>query len=506
MKHALDHRRLSRLPLRPLSLRRSLPSLLSLSLSLSLALSSAFSGCASTPGTGPQEPPAPPQTRADRWQAPLPAGGGETGADIDADIARWWQRFDDPLLPPLVRAAQAASPTLASAAARIERARATRVAAGAGLLPSVNAVGSANQGRRVLGVPVAGNASLGLQAAWEIDLFGGGAAGRDAAQARLEGAQAGWHDVQVSVAAEVATSYASLRACEAQRTQAEADAESRAQTARLTDLSARAGFTAPADAALARASAAQGRNQAVSQRAACETQLKSLVELTDTPEAELRQRLAGRTAQVPVPPTLAVPTLPAALLSRRPDLAEAARNVLAAAGDRVQAQAAERPCLSLSGALAAATLRSAGATTTGSTWAIGPLSVTFPLLDGGAAAAATSAARAEYDAAVAVYQGQVRRALREVEAALLALQSSSERQADASSAAQDFEASLRATEARQKGGLASLFDLEAARRSALAAQSALTDLQRERVAAWIALYRALGGGFDAAALNTAAAH
>jgi outer membrane protein TolC len=208
---------------------------------------------------------------------------------------------------------------------------------------------------------------------------------------------------------------------------------------------------------------------------------------------------------VPVPPTLAVPAVPSALLARRPDVAEAARNVLAAAGDRVRAQAAERPQLSLSGSISAATLRSAGTTLTGSTWSIGPLQVTFPLFDGGAAAANTRATRAEYDAAVAAYQGQLRRALREVEAALVALQSSSDREADARGAAQDFEISLRATEARQKGGLASLFDLEAARRSALVAQGALTDLQRERAAAWISLYRALGGGFDAAALTTAAA-
>ena len=464
---------------------------------LQLVLGQVLAGCASTTASGPQEPPAPPQSLVDRWQAPLPAGGG--------DIAGWWARFDDPLLPALVRAAQAASPTLASAAARIERARATRVTAGAGLLPAVDGVGSVSQGRGVLGMPVAGQASLGVQAAWEVDLFGGVAAGRDAAQARLEGAQAAWHDAQISVAAEVATSYAAFRACEAQRTQTEADADSRAQTARLTELSANAGFTAPADAALARASAAQGRNQAASQRAACDTQLKSLVELTDTPEAELRQRLAARTAQVPLPPTLAMPTVPAALLARRPDVAEAARNVLAAAGDRVRAQAAERPRLSLNGALAAATLRSAGSTFSGSTWSLGPLSVTFPLFDGGAAAANTRATRTEYDAAVAVYQGQLRRALREVEAALVALQSSSDREADARSAAQDFEASLRATEARQKGGLASLFDLETARRNALLSQSALTDLQRERAVAWISLYRALGGGFDATALNTAAA-
>ena len=186
----------------------------------------------------------------------------------------------------------------------------------------------------------------------------------------------------------------------------------------------------------------------------------------------------------------------AALLARRPDIAEAARNVMAAAGERAQAQARELPQVTLSGSLAGVTLRTGQESFSGTTWTLGPLAVNFPLFDGGARAAATAAAAAGYDEAVAAYRAQVRLAVREVEQALVALQSSAEREADALLAAQDFEASLRATEARQRGGLASLFDLEAARRNALAAQAALIDLQRERAQAWITLYRALGGGFD----------
>jgi outer membrane protein TolC len=94
--------------------------------------------------------------------------------------------------------------------------------------------------------------------------------------------------------------------------------------------------------------------------------------------------------------------------------------------------------------------------------------------------------------------------VREVESALVALRSASQGEADALSAAQDFETSLRATSARQQVGLASLFELEAARRNAVAAQSALIDLRRERVQAWISLVRALGGGWDPSRLDIAA--
>jgi outer membrane protein, multidrug efflux system len=286
--------------------------------------------------------------------------------------------------------------------------------------------------------------------------------------------------------------------------QARLDADSRAETSRLTELSTRAGFVAPADAALARAGAAQARSQAVSQRAACDTLVKSLVELSDIAEVDLRQQLAGNngvaTAKLPQPDPFVPPTLPATLLAQRPDLAEAARNVEAAAADRVQTQSRERPQVSLSGSIGGLSLRSNGTTTTGATWSFGPLSVSFPIFDGGARVAATVAARAGYDEAVAIYQAQVRRAVREVETSLVSLQATAEREADAKLAAQDFEASLRATQQRQKGGLASLFELETARRNAVAAQSALIELQRERATAWITLYRALGGGWDSSKL------
>jgi outer membrane protein, multidrug efflux system len=429
------------------------------------------------------------------WQAsaqPLAHGGSAT------QLAAWWAQFQDPALPTLINAAQAASPTLASARARIERARSSLATTGALLGPQLFVAGSASHGVSVPKAPEATNASLGLQASWELDLFGAGSAAKAAARARLQGAQAGWHEARVSLAADVATLYIAYRSCEAQLEQARIDAQSRAETSRLTALSAERGFTAPADAALARAGAAQARSQALAQQAACETQLKTLVELTAQPEPELRTLLAAGASQLPRPAPIAVATLPGQLLQQRPDLAEAARAVVAAAADSAQADARQRPQISISGSLAAASLKSAGVSTNGSVWSIGPLSVSFPLFDGGALAANSAAAKAGYDEAVALYQAALRRAVREVEASLVALDFTAQRERDADSAARDFEASLVATQARQRGGLASLLDLENARRNAVLANSALIELQRERAAAWVALYRALGGGWSPA--------
>jgi outer membrane protein, multidrug efflux system len=368
------------------------------------------------------------------------------------------------VLPGLIDAAQAASPTLASARARIERARATLAASDAAALPRVDAVGSAQRARSVPEAPAAGSAALGVQAGWELDLFGGVAASQRASAQRLRGAEAGWHEARVSLAAETATAYVNLRGCEAQLQQAQADARSREATARLTDQSAAAGFTAPADAALARAGAAQARSQARAQQAQCDTLVKGLVELTDRPNP-LRQQLAAATARLPqAGPGPAwrcrrsccssAPTSPPRAPPWRPPR------------PTWPPRADERPRVSFAGSLQLATLRSAGVSTNGSIWSIGPLQLSLPLFDGGSRRAATAAQQAAYDEAVAQLQASVRRALREVESALVALDSTAARERDVAAAAIDFEASLTATEARQRGGLASLLDLEAARRNA----------------------------------------
>ena len=434
-----------------------------------------------------------------QWQAPLPHNGQLT------DLTGWWQQFDDPLLPQLIAAAQAVSFTLATAQARIAQARATRVSAGAALGPTLNASASASRGRPDLSVLLGTSASAGLQAAWEFDLFGGNAAGRDAAEARLAGAQATGHDARVSVAAEVAATYTSLRACEAQLAQAQLDATSRGETSRLTELAAKAGFQPPASAALARASAAQGSSLVTQQRAQCDLAVKSLVALTGLAEPALRSQLAAGSARLPQPAQIAINSVPAQALSQRPDLFAAGRELLAASADVSQSQAQRYPRIALNGSIGAARFSSGAGTLDGTVWSLGPLSVSLPLFDGGVRSANVSAARAHHAEASANYSARLRTAVREVEEALIALQSTGARNSDAQVATEGFAASYRATDARYKGGLASLFELEDARRSALQAQSALIELQRERVAAWISLYRALGGGWAADAPATAMA-
>ncbi|MET0348928.1 MAG: TolC family protein, partial [Rhizobacter sp.] len=224
-----------------MSRRRSLPPL--------LLLVAALAGCAGGPPVDVRDA----ATAAPaQWHAPLPHDGR-----ID-DLNGWWKQFDDPLLSDLQAAAQVVNPTLASARSRIEQSRATRVAAGASLLPTLDASANASRSRQQPDLPVSNAYTAALQAGWEIDLFGRNQAAWEAARARYAGAQAGWHEARVAVAAEVASTYLQLRSCEAQLVKVQADTTSRNETSRLTDLATKAGFQAPAAAALARATAAQG--------------------------------------------------------------------------------------------------------------------------------------------------------------------------------------------------------------------------------------------------------
>jgi NodT family efflux transporter outer membrane factor (OMF) lipoprotein len=428
-----------------------------------------------------------------QWYAAAPHNGSLT------DLASWWQRQGDPLLVQLIASAQAASPSVSAAHARIAQSRAQRAAAGAALLPSVDAAASISRSNQQGTLPSGTTSQAAFQASWEIDLFGARRAERRAAEERLAGAQAGWHEARVSIAAEVANQYYALRACSLLLAVAEQDAASRTDTARLTQLTTDAGFQSPATAARSRASAAEGQSRLTQQGALCELDVKALVALTALPEPALRSRLAGAAA-VPAAP-IEISALPAQTLAQRPDVFNAEREVAAASFDVGSAQAQRYPRLSLQGSVGAANFRSGGENTTLDTWTIGPLALTLPIFDAGRRGANVDAAKARYDNAVVSYRAVARQAVREVEEALVNLRSAAGRSGDAQLALDGYRYAFRATEDLYKNGLTSLLELEDARRTRLAAENAVVTLQRERNAAWIALYRAAGGGWNASAIN-----
>ena len=500
------------LPMKPISASSrgtslsALHRIRSLTLPVSLpVLCSLLAACSLARPPSSVDPAAPTQ-----WHTPIPSSAALPHAGSTAALSAWWRRFDDPALSALVDAAQNASPTIASASARIAEARAAGTQAGAALMPTLDGTLSAQRSNSPFtGGSSAGTGSstslpgvttlqAGLQSSWEIDVFGGRSASRAAARSRIQGADAQWHDARVSVAAETANLYVGERACQRQLDVARSDAQSRSETARLTDLSAKAGFTAPASAALARASAADASARLNQQRAQCDVLRRGLIALTALDSKALDALLAATPVAKDLLSTHPLPVIdsvPARLLAQRPDVYAAETAVAAASADVGAAEADRYPRLTLQGSVAALQLRSGGVRQSIETWTVGPVALSLPIFDGGVRAANVETARARYDEAVSLYRSSARQAVREVEVALLNLNSADAREGDAITSVDNYQASLDATQARYSAGLGTLFELEDARRTLFAAQTARVALQRERAEARVALYRATGGGW-----------
>jgi outer membrane protein, multidrug efflux system len=431
------------------------------------------------------------------WQTPLPHGGST------AQLINWWTQLGDPVFDELMQAAQTGNATLAAALSRIAQARTGVARADDALAPNLSLNAQTNRSVPQPKAPPSTSLSTGLQASWELDLWGGNRAALNAAQLRERGAELSWHEARVAVAAEMASAYIGLRYCENLLAILQRDAASRLETARLADLTAKAGFSAPATAQLARASSFDAANSVTSLQAQCDVQVKSLVALSGLPEAGLREKLkqskaasnkmAAQTALFSI--ANSVTQLPAQLLAQRPDIAAAQLDVTAAAMDIRSFDARRYPSLSLNGSIGAGSTRQMGMTADGITWGIGPIALNLPLTNQDVTRSNTEAAVAAYDAAVITLQAKARQAVSEVEASLVNLNAAKLRASQTQAAAEGYAASLAATQSRYRAGLASLVELEDARRTALFAEQNQLSVERERIAAWIALYRATGGGW-----------
>jgi len=429
----------------------------------------------------------------DTWLAPLPTVS--RGAEATA-LTTWWHRFDDPILLRLQALARQASPDVASAQTRLMQARAVQVAAGAALRPQVDASASILRGRPDLTTPLLTSAGVGLNVSWLLDMAGGQRAARDAATARQDVAQVAWHEARMAVAVSVANVYTNLRACEAQRMLDEAEARSRESSAGLTARTAQAGLDAPAHAWLAQSAAAQARAMLAARTLQCAQWAQSLGVLTAEPEWALQEMLAAGHARLPIPPALGVPAVPAQVLAQRPDVYRAERLVQAAAAEVRVADAEHLPRISLTGSLGGAVLRVQGMHLDGPLLSLGPLQASLPLYDGGRREAQSAAARAAWTEAATVYAAVLRKAVSEVEEALWRMDTGQRRGQELLLALNGMKQAAKAAEARLTAGMASVLDVEDARRSLLALQAAELAQRKDMVDAWVALYTALGGGWS----------
>ncbi|MDQ2822422.1 MAG: TolC family protein, partial [Pseudomonadota bacterium] len=234
-------------------------------------------------------------------------------------LALWWRRFDDPLLSALVDEALAHNRSIAGARAALAQARALADVQAADRWPVLGANASAQRTRTH--ADSTNNFVAGFDASWELDVFGGQRAAVRAADANIVAAGASLADVQVSVAAEVALDYLSLRCLQTRLAIARAGLSSQQDTLQLTSWRVQSGQITVLELDQARTAVEQTRAQIPAFQSTLAQTESSLSVLTGQAPGVLRPRLAGAGAScdrpaIPMP----VPAIPAATLRQRPDV------------------------------------------------------------------------------------------------------------------------------------------------------------------------------------------
>jgi multidrug efflux system outer membrane protein len=425
------------------------------------------------------------------WHAPLPHGGKLE------NLANWWEQFDDPLLNGLILDAERGNPTLDQALARVVEARTNVEGSTGSYYPGLGAGVSSTQSKSVFGQQLMRQRldKVGFDASWELDLLGKNRRTVEARRATLGASEANWHQARITLAAEVADAYVNLRQCEALLALNEQLTRSRADSRRMLGVKADAGLASRVEAQRSEANFAESVSNDAVKKGDYARALNKLTVLTGIEQTVLQARLAPLRGKIPAPNSIDVSQVAAQALSQRPDVA-AAEYDLAAASAEIGAKKADLfPSLTLAGSIGINRLHYGGNTLQASTWSFGP-SLFIPVFDAGRRQAIVDAARARYDYAQAGYRKTVREAVHEIEDALVRLDVANTRLAQSRTMQRKYREIDMAVQVRHDAGMYNRLDLEEAHRNAFQSeQTAATD-SREAVSAWIALYKALGGGWD----------
>ncbi|WP_425261819.1 efflux transporter outer membrane subunit [Rubrivivax sp. RP6-9] len=449
-----------------------------------LALALLAGGCASlqqAPAAAPADP------------TPSAWTGAAVPATTPSDLAAWWSQFGDPQMAPLVQAALQQQTDITTAQARLRQARAARALAGAQLAPTMNASGSA-QASANEGSPRTQRWSAGLDAGWEADLWGAGAAGVRAADATLAASALTLAHTRVSVAAEVALTLLELRGTQARTAIAERNLASQQQTLQIVQWRHEAGLVTQLDVAQARTAVEQTRAQLPALAGSAAQSMHALAVLTGQAPGALQAQLATPVPLPAAPPALAL-AIPAEVLRQRPDVQAAERRLQAAAARVDEADAARLPSLSLSGSIGLNALR-LSALGSGAGAASLLAGVNLPLFDGGRLRAQVQSQEAARDEAAVAWRATVLAALQEVEDALVGLRAAREQLAAQQAAAASAQTAATLADQRYRSGLVDFTSVLQSQRTLLSAEDSVAGTSTALATAHVRLVKALGGGWN----------
>jgi NodT family efflux transporter outer membrane factor (OMF) lipoprotein len=432
-------------------------------------------------------------------------------------MADWWKSFEDATLTSLVERAVGANPDLRQAKARIRQARAVRQVASSGLWPTLDASGSYRRtgsgaassggggttgGTSTIGASPTGSGGTsanlfqtGLDAAWELDIFGGIRRNIEASEADIQAALEDRRDVMVSLAAEVGNHYINLRGLQQQIAIAGRNLEAQQRAARITKKRFEAGFISGLDVANANAQVATTESQIPVLESLAQQEIYSLSVLLGREPNALALELATETPIPLTPPEVPV-GLPSDLLRRRPDVRRAESQLHAATARIGVATADLFPRFSLTGSLS---LRASGLVSlwnwSNSFWSMGP-SVSWPVFDAGRIRANIAVQDALQEQALIAYERAVLTALKDVETALVAYAKEQEHRRALADAVTANRKAVDLAMLLYVQGKTDFLNVVSAQRALYVSEDAWVQSSRTVATNLIALYKALGGGWE----------
>lgn len=421
----------------------------------------------------------------------LPAQWANMQQTIGPVETDWIAKFNDPTLDALVIEAQANNLNLQAAAANVRNAQALASQAASALSPQVGASIGGNQGGPLEGSS-AGAFSAGLQAKWEIDLWGRVASGALSAQESAEAAKADYVFSKYSLAAAVAKAYFISIEGKQQLAIAKQTVDTIQKTLDIVQLQFDNGVANQQNLSLTKSELANANDSLIATQGAQREAVRALELLLGRyPSAELS--VDKPLPQVPLPPGVGIPS---DLLERRPDLIAAERKVAAAFNALDQAKAAKLPSISLSSDVGgSSTALSDLLNPANLAWkAIG--SIAAPLIDGGRLDAQVASATAQQEAAIAGYAQAALNAFSEVENALDQGTILKQRHAALSESLKEAETALRIANLQFKEGEIALLDVLQIQQRVFSARRNLLSVSRTLNTQYIDLSLALGGDWQ----------
>ncbi|WP_415774464.1 efflux transporter outer membrane subunit [Paraburkholderia sp. J94] len=432
------------------------------------------------------------------WTPAQPADAASRGA--------WWQIYGDAQLDALETRVGEANQNVQAAQARFRAARANVAQQRSSFFPVVTAGAGFSRTRTSENLAYTSKAgrtindySVGLDATWEPDVWGRVARSVESARANAQASAADMQAVLLSMQAELATDYFELRGIDRERRLLDDTLAAYRESLALTQHRYDGGIATDADVGQAQTQLQTTEAQAIDlgvQRAQLEHAIAILV--GQPPSTFTLAALPG--APLSAQPFASPPGVPSTLLERRPDIAAAERRVAAANAQVGVATAAFFPSLMLAvtGGLEA-TNYSQWLVAPARFWSLGP-ALAGTLLDFGGREAVRNEARAQYDASVAQYRQTVLDAFGQVEDNLAALRVLEQEAVAQDRAVDAAKRTLAIVEDRYKNGAITYLDVVVAQTTALSNEREAVTIARRRLAASVALVKALGGGWNAVAL------